>query len=537
MINSENNQLKALADNAELYPLQRYIVSCSRVIAADKCSDQQILVGNKVIRNFTYSDFAVCTVEKGGFLLLDFGMELSGGVRIVTNIMTPCRVRLRFGESVAEACSEPTRDHAIHDVELTLCQLASIDFGNTGFRFVRLDVAEGTLKLVNLCAIAEVHPYKQLGYFTSSDERLNAVFNTAVHTVSCCIQDYVLDGIKRDRLLWGGDMHPEVLAILSVYGAIPPMEKTVEQLCKHTQQGKFINGHVSYSMWMLKVIFDLWLYSGDESLLNKYKEFVLDATARYLKMIAPDGTVHFEGYAFLDWPSSDVPEEVNAGLHGLLSLALEASCNMYKHWQLDTAEIEAALSNLKLQVPHPGTNKGAAALQHLAGLADRSDVLENEPFKRISTFLGGYVLSAKNNAAALELVKTYWGGMLDMHATSFWEDFDLAWCEDNPTGVDEMPMAGRKNIHADFGGYCYKGLRHSLCHGWAAGPVSWCMQNILGLRVLDCGCKKISFTPDLCGLEFAEGTFPTPLGLVKVSLRAGSEPQITVPDGIEVVRA
>ena len=92
------------------------------------------------------------------------------------------------------------------------------------------------------------------------------------------------------------------------------------------------------------MIFDLWLYSGDESLLNKYKEFVLDATARYLKMIAPDGTVHFEGYAFLDWPSSDVPEEVNAGLHGLLSLALEASCNMYKHWQLDTAEIEAALS-------------------------------------------------------------------------------------------------------------------------------------------------------------------------------------------------
>lgn len=525
-----------MLNGAKVYPGQRYTVSCRRVIASGNCTGSDILIGNGVLRNFTCNEFPVCKVEQGGFLVLDFGIELSGGVRIVTDFMLSCSVRLRFGESVTEACSEPNGDHAIHDVILTLPQLASTDFGNTGFRFVRLDVLKGDLALVNVCAMAEMHNYPQLGYFKSSDPRLDQIFNTAVHTVSLCIQDYIIDGVKRDRLLWGGDMHPEIMAILPVFGAIEPIERTLEQLCFHTRKGKFINDHVSYTLWILKVIYDLWLHSGSEDLLDKYKEFIIENTDRYLKMIAPDGTVTFDGHAFLDWPSSENPVETRAGVHGLLYMALTASSNMYEHWQLDNCRITEALQRLKKQVPHPGTNKSAAALQHLAGLADRSDVLENEPFKRISTFLGGYVLNARKPAAALELVKTYWGGMLDMHATSFWEDFDLAWCQGDPVKLDEMPEAGRKNIHADFGGYCYQGLRHSLCHGWAAGPVSWCMQNILGIKVLSGGCRKIAFQPDLCGLEFAEGAFATPYGPIKVKLRAESEPVITVPDGIEIVQ-
>ena len=92
-----------------------------------------------------------------------------------------------------------------------------------------------------------------------------------------------------------------------------------------------------------------------------------------------------------------------------------------------------------------GGNKGAAALQHLAKLADRAQELEKNPFSNITTFLGGYVLQAKDNRKALELVRKYWGGMLSMNATTFWEDFDLEWLKENPTRIDEMPIAGRKN--------------------------------------------------------------------------------------------
>ena len=123
--------------------------------------------------------------------------------------------------------------------------------------------------------------------------------------------------------------------------------------------------------------------------------------------------------------------------------------------------------------------------------------------------------------------------MLKLGATSFWEDFSLDWVP-NATGIDELPVKGRPDIHKDFGDYCYKGLRHSLCHGWAAGPAAWCSKRILGIEPLKPGFKEISFRPDLCDLEFAEGSVPTPFGPITVSLKKGKEPEIQIPKGIEM---
>ena len=45
--------------------------------------------------------------DGGGYLILDFGRELSGGVRILTyRAEGDAQVRLRFGESLSETCSE-----------------------------------------------------------------------------------------------------------------------------------------------------------------------------------------------------------------------------------------------------------------------------------------------------------------------------------------------------------------------------------------------------------------------------------------------
>lgn len=79
----------------------------------------------------------------------------------------------------------------------------------------------------------------------------------------------------------------------------------------------------------------------------------------------------------------------------------------------------------------------AAALSVFAGLADAASVnaalLSREPVRGVSTFLGYYLLRARGDAGdiggALDLVRTYWGAMLDLGATTFWEDFDLAWAK------------------------------------------------------------------------------------------------------------
>lgn len=63
-------------------------------------------------------------------------------------------------------------------------------------------------------------------------------------------------------------------------------------------------------------------------------------------------------------------------------------------------------------------------------------------------------------------------------------------------------------------------------------------QHLLGIEVLEPGCKTLRIAPNLCDLEWVEGTFPTPLGIVYVKHSKGADGKITsdlkVPAGITV---
>ena len=96
----------------------------------------------------------------------------------------------------------------------------------------------------------------------------------------------------------------------------------------------------------------------------------------------------------------------------------------------------------------------------------------------MSTFMSYYILKAVasfDKATAVKMLKEYYGAMLDKGATTFWEDFDLAWA-DGSSRIDEIPSKGQKDIHGDFGAYCYRGFRHSLCHGWSAGIIKFIIE-------------------------------------------------------------
>jgi hypothetical protein len=93
----------------------------------------------------------------------------------------------------------------------------------------------------------------------------------------------------------------------------------------------------------------------------------------------------------------------------------------------------------------------------------------------MSTFMSYYILKAVasfDKPAAIEMMKEYYGAMLDKGATTFWEDFDIEWAE-NSCRIDELPTPDKKDIHGDFGAFCYIGYRHSLCHGWSAGVIQF----------------------------------------------------------------
>jgi len=151
-----------------------------------------------------------------------------------------------------------------------------------------------------------------------------------------------------------------------------------------------------------------------------------------------------------------------------------------------------SLARLRAYTPPHGNSKQAAALMALAGVGEAAalnrEVMAVDGSKRLSTFYGYYVLQARAKAGdyqgCLEAIRQFWGGMLDLGATTFWEDFDLDWLT-NAAPIDALVPAGKKDIHGDFGAYCYKGFRHSLCHGWASGPTAWLSEHVLGVQVIE----------------------------------------------------
>ena len=139
--------------------------------------------------------------------------------------------------------------------------------------------------------------------------------------------------------------------------------------------------------------------------------------------------------------------------------------------------------------------------------------------------------------ATLKALTEYYGGMLKMGATTFWEDFDIKWLI-NACPLDVIPEKGKSDIHADNGAFCYKGLRHSLCHGWSSAPTAFLAEEVLGIKILEPGCKKVAITPNLGNLSFAKGTYPTPYGIIAVectNTADGISVNYTAPDEIEIV--
>lgn len=504
-------------------------------------------------------------------LLLDFGKEIQGGIQLVTGMpasQKPVRIRVRFGESVSEAMCEidgkngATNDHAVRDFQLSLPWLGVAEVGNSGFRFVRIDLPDDSveLQLKEIRAIATYRDIPYKGSFRCSDERLNQIWQTGAYTVHLNLQEYLWDGIKRDRLVWIGDMHPEVMTVNTVFGYNEAVPKSLDLTRNITPLPNWMNGISSYSIWWLLIQRDWFRYQGDWTYLQSQKDYLVDLLKVLISKVDASGREHLDGMRFLDWPSNENPEAINAGLQALMVQAMKYGaelCSLLQEPELASTclETEARLRKaaplvikpflaLKKKPTEPGM-KQAAALLAWAGLMDANEAdqkyLSQEGGHGFSTFYGYYMLRsmalAGNYSGALDIIRSYWGAMLDMGATTFWEDFNLDWLP-NAAPIDELVPAGKKDIHGDFGAYCYKGFRHSLCHGWASGPTSWLTEYVLGVEVLEPGCRVLRIVPHLADLEWVEGTFPTPKGIVKI--RHEKQPdgsissKIDAPEGIVI---
>lgn len=557
-----------VAINPQASPLSAWFVPPTRVVwtSATGATHAQDLLGVKLGQAVLKNPQPPCVLAPaangatGGGVLLDFGTELTGNIEIITPMTKdkePPLVRIRFGESVAEAMAElggepnAQNDHALRDQTVRLPWLGKTTVGPSGFRFVRIDNvdAKHAAELSEVRAVLLIRDVPQVGSFRCDDERINKIWQVGAYTVHLNMQEYLWDGVKRDRLVWIGDMHPEVSTINAVFGFNDVVPRSLDLTRDITPVTEWMNGISSYSMWWVLIHEQWWMHHGDRAYLAAQKPYLSALLKKLSALIGPDGREKINGMRFLDWPSSPNKQGVTAGLQGLLVMTLESGSRLMQVLDDPTTAAlcnEAAARGRKV-APAVNASKSGAALLSLAGMMDAKktadEVLKIGGPKNVSTFYGFYVLQALAKAGetdtALEFISKYWGAMLDLGATTFWEDFDLDWTN-NAARIDELVPAGKKDVHGGYGAYCYIGFRHSLCHGWASGPTAWLSENVLGVTPLEPGFKRVRIVPQLGRLKWAEGTYPTPLGAIKVRHERQADgsvkSKIDAPVGMVVVR-
>lgn len=503
-----------------------------------------------------------CVLENRGepaAVLLDFGQELHGGLEFSVYRVegaSCAQLRIRFGESVMEAMSElggqthATNDHACRDLTVSVQELSMNPVGETGFRFVRIDLLTSNVKIsfntVKAVMIYRDIPY--LGSFCCSDPLLNRIWDVGAYTVHLNMQQYIWDGIKRDRLVWMGDLHPEIATIQTVFGDQKIIRDSLDYVVSETPLGEWMNDIPSYSMWWIIIQHDYFMQFGDREYLRKQLPYMKEICQMLSMQIGEDGLDTTPEMRFVDWPTKGNKSAVDVGLQSLHILAVKCAMRIFEIFE-DTQMLEKCREDERKLRGYPVrmvNSKQSNALAVWAGLMDAKEANEKSlkigGAEGLSTFMGYYVLQARAQAGdvagALDTIREYWGGMLKLGATTFWEDFDVQWMK-NAAPIDRFPKDGEIDVHGTYGNHCYKGYRHSLCHGWSSGVTSWLTRYILGIQIVEPGCRKIRVQPNMCGLQWVKGTYPTPEGTMEIEHRlqenGGVKTVIHAPKGIDVI--
>lgn len=440
----------------------------------------QILIGTPA-KNYT-------RINGRASLLFDFGIEARATLRLLCREVKrggaggTTRVRIRLGESASECCAElgekgACNDHAPRDFEAVLTGMSDVCYGQSGFRFARIDFLEDDVQVLlhAVLAVGDTLDLPVRYHYKGKDPLVADIYAAAKRTIDLCSAgDYVWDGIKRDRLVWIGDMHPEMLALTTLYGRVPMMDHSLNFMRATTPIGTWMCGITTYSAWWVITLADYYARTGCADLVRENLAYAQEVVKQFLQYVDEDGTVQLHERILVDWPTHGQPDE-EAGVHAILLMMAKRASYLFSAMASpsgNAVELTKRLLKKPITVTH---SMQVAALKYFAlGELPREDValMGKQGADGMSTFMSYYILTAYaryyGKEAALELMKTYYGGMLSRGATTFWEDFHLAWLEGSGR-IDELPAEGEKNLHGDYGDFCYVGFRHSLCHAWSTG--------------------------------------------------------------------
>jgi hypothetical protein len=463
-------------------------------------------------------------------LLVDFGKETFGKV-IAENVRGAGKLKLYYGETRQEALAE-TLAETYDYLDINKTTAANDTTDTRAFRFIYCKW-DKSVSLDNISALYEYLPLEEKGYFECSDSLLNKIYKTSLYTLHLNTREFHLDGIKRDRWIWSGDAYQSYLMNFYTFFDEEVNKRTINALIGHDPVERHINTILDYSFYWLIGIYDHYLYTGDTAFIRQIyprmktlMEFSLGRANHYGFVEGLPGD-----WVFIDWAPIDKSGEVSFE-QLLLSRSLEAmskcaglaadseSVSKYGKLSADLKKkiIDTFWSDQRNAFLHSRVNGVLSAnvtryTNMFAILFDyvddekkqliKENVILNDTILKITTpYMKFYELAAlceiNEKEKVLQFVRDYWGGMINLGATTVWEAYDPT-----QTGDEHYAMYGRP-----FG--------KSLCHAWGANPVYLFGKYLLGVKPLTPGYKSYLVEPSLAGLQWIKGSVPTPHGNIEV---------------------
>ena len=470
--------------------------------------------------------------RSGHSLLVDFTKETFGYIKL-HGLKGKGRVSLYYGESKEEALS-PDSCETLDRLDIDLVQTRdSLLEGSHAFRYVNIQWEDG-VQLDSASMLYEFSPVINKGSFHCSDEEVNRIWDVAAYTLHLNTREFFIDGIKRDRWVWSGDAYQSYLMNYYLFFDSATVTRTLWALRGKDPVTSHINTIMDYSFYWFMGVYDYYQYTGDDAFIKQCYPRMVSLMDFILARRNKDGWL--EGlpgdWLFIDW-ADGLTKKGELSFEQLLFVRSLETMTLCAGLANDTAgkdRYERLASTLRPKLFADFWDERRQAFVHsrvdgmpgdkitrytnmfgiLSGLfnerqreAVRQRVLLNDSIQKITTpYMQFYELEALcamgGQHQVLKEMKDYWGGMLSLGATSFWEKYDPL-----EKGAQHYAMYGRP-----YG--------RSLCHAWGASPVYLLGKYYLGVRPLEPGYTKYSVEPVLGGLQWMEGEVPTPHGNIKV---------------------
>lgn len=447
---------------------------------------------------------------KDGMVEIDFGRHMVGYLHLKLGYINshpdaPVWLKIYFAESKKELeekvenydgwiCSGWVQQEQIHvDVIPAEIELPR----RYAFRYVKIEVLDISSKFELTIDDAYVEAVSSADETTlipyeSTDKELVAIDRIACNTLHDCMQQVFEDGPKRDRRLWIGDLRLQALANYETYRmndmvkgclylfAALPMENGQVGACVFMEPEPEVDDTCmfDYSLLFIPTLWDYYQETGDRQALEELWLTVKQQLKLAEERVDEDGIVADSdvlGWCFLDW-SLELNKQ--AGAQGVLLYALKAAIRiagelkedreaemMQKKYDLYCGAAKKYFWDEKQKFFVSGKDRQVSYASQvwliLGGAANQKEginilhrVAQHQNAVRIVTpYMYHYYIEAflqcGEKEEALQIMKTYWGGMAKQGADTFWELYD-------PKNPEASPYGGT--------------IVNSYCHAWSCAP-------------------------------------------------------------------